>query len=328
MKSKREVLCGAARVAALGALLGTGQMALAQAEFPAKLITLVVPFTPGSGTDVSARRLGKALSEVSGQPVVVENRAGGNNAIGVRHVVGAAPDGYTLLVGTNSPVAGNVAVFKSLPYDPVKSLAPVAPLSRQDWVLVVKADAPYKTLADLVAAGKKDPRLLSAGGGSTGYQLAALMFGKNAGIEVNVIPYPGTPQAVQDVMGGQVVFSIVDAGSVLQLLRAGSLRPLATLSDRRVGVLPEVPTLRELGQPSIPLMSWAGVFAPVATPPMVISRLTALIEKALTTPDVQTYYVGIGADIQFGGADKLRQMQVADIANYRDAMKSTGLPQQ
>lgn len=328
MKSKREFLAATAGMTTLGWLSAPQAATQPQAGFPTKPITLVVPFTAGSGTDVSARRLGKALSDAAGQPVIVENRPGGNNAIAVRYVAHAAPDGHTLLVGTNSPMAGNVAVFKSLPYDPVKSLLPVAPLSRQDWIVVVKSGTTYETLDDLIAAGRKDPKLLSAGAAAAGYQLAALMLAKNAGVEVNVIPYSGTPQAVQDVLGGQIVFAVVDAGSVLQLLRAGSLRPLAALSERRIGLLPKVPTLKEAGQPLIPLMSWAGVFAPAGTPPSLVGKLTALFERSLATPEVQGYYAGIGADIQSGGPDKLRQMQLDDIANYRDAMRRTGLPQQ
>lgn len=295
--------------------------------YPNRPIMLVVPFTPGSGTDVSARQLGKTLSEKSGQQVIVENRPGGNNAIGVRHVVNAAPDGYTILIGTNSPVAGNVALFKSLAYDPVKDLKPVAPLSRQDWVVVVKSDSRFKTLKELLAAGKQDPLLLTAGAGAAGYQLAAMMLAKNAGADVNVIPYSGTPQAVQDVLGGRLSFAVVDAGSVLTQIKGGNLRAIGALAEDRIELLPDVPTLKELGLPSIPLMSWAGIFVPARTPDDVVTKLQGLIEASLITNQLRDYYKSIGAVTLSGGPDELRKMQTADITVYRDAMKKTGLPQ-
>ena len=319
-KALRTGLC----MALAGGLLAVGPGVIAKEnDFPSKPIVLVVPFTPGAGTDVSARRLSKTMSEVTGQPVVVENRPGGNNAIGVRHVINAAPDGYTLLVGTNSPVAGNVALFKSLPYDPVEELTPVAPLSRQEWIVAVDKASPFKTLEDLIAAGRKDPLLLTAGAGAAGYQLAAMLLAKNAGVEVNVIPYPGTPQAIQDLMGGRLSFSIVDAGSVLPHLNQGNLRALA---EERISVLPDVPTLQELGLPSIPLTSWAGIFAPKGTPQDVLDKLASLIEASLSKEDLRAYYASIGADILTGGASVLKDIQHSDIETYREAMARTGLP--
>lgn len=312
-------------VASVSMLVSTA--AAEESTYPNRPIVIVVPFTAGAGTDVSARSVSKALTELTGQPVVVENRPGGNNAIGVRQVINASPDGYTLLIGTNSPVAGNVALFKALPYDPVEQLTPVAPLSRQDWTIVVNRDSPYRTLDELIAAGRKDPMLLSAGAGAAGYQLASLLLAKNTKTEVNLIPYPGTPPAIQDLLGGRLSFVIVDAGSVLPHIKSGSLRPLAMLADQRVNVLPDVPTLKELGYPSIPLMSWAGIFAPKNTPPAVVDKLAGLIEQALSTEALQRYYEGIGADIVTGGASVLSKMQRNDIDNYRNAMSLTGLPQ-
>lgn len=329
MNNKRQWVRTLVQTAVVATWIACGVQAHAQAaDYPSKQVTFIVPFTPGSGTDVSARRVARALFELTGQPFIIENRPGGNNVIGMRAVTSSAADGYTLLFGTNSPVAANVVVYKSLPYDPVKGLAPVAPLSKQDWVLSVSHTSPFKTIEDLVAAAKKDPLLLSAGGGATGYQLAALMFGKIAGVEVNVIPYGGTPQAVQDVIGGRLSFTVTDAGSIMPLVKSGTLRPLVAISENRNALLPDLPTLKESGYSTIPLTSWAGVFAPAGTPKPIIDKLAGLIEKALATPGVQTYYKGIGADTLSGGPDRLRQMQINDIANYRDAMKKTGLPQQ
>lgn len=322
-KQRRSFVLGAVAAACLSASY-IATAATAVQEYPSRMVKFVVPFTPGSGTDISARAVAKKLEEITGQTVIVDNRPGGNNIIGVQTVVKSPADGYTLFFGTNSPMAGNVAVYKKLPYDPVKDFAPVSLLSRQDWVITVSGRSPYKSVQELVAAANNTPGSVTAGAGATGYNLAALTLAKNAGFQVTVVPYKGTPQAMQDVIGGHVTYTVTDIASAKPYIDSGALRPLAVLTEKRSPMVPNVPSLKEAGLESINLFSWAGVFAPAGTPQAVIDKLSALVGTALADAEVRKYYASIGADVLAGGPADLRDFQQKDIDNYRWLMQRTG----
>jgi len=212
--------------------MSTGQ-ALAQ-EFPSKPIKFVVPFPPGSGTDTSARYFGKKLSDATGQPVVVENRPGANGFIAVRAVLLAPADGYTVFVGSNSTLAVNTALFKSLPYDPVTDLAPLTMMMRAPALLIVPPSSNYKSMADLIAAAKSQPDKLDYGAGSAGYQLMAELFNDMAKVQTHHVPYKGASEAITAVVSGTVSMAFADITSAYALGKGGKLRALAVASDRRV----------------------------------------------------------------------------------------------
>ncbi|MDB5900139.1 MAG: hypothetical protein JWP41_3741 [Ramlibacter sp.] len=320
-------------VAALGALALTAFSALtlpalAQDNFPSRPVRIVAPVPPGNGSDVALRVLAREMSQLTGQPFVVDNKPGGNNAIGAQSVLAAPADGYTLFFASNAAMAANVPTLKNPGYDPVADFTPIGLAIRARWVLAVPSTSPYLTIEQLVAAGKRDPKLLSAAAGSSGFQMASALFARGAGIQVNVIPYKGTPPAVQDTVGGQVAFTIADLSTVLPLISAGKLRPLAVLSEERLPLLHEVPTTREKGYGGTALLSWAGLFAPARTPAPVVQRLAALLEKATQSEAFRKYAADVNSDPGFLGPAALASFQKVQIQAYRDAMAAAGLEPQ
>lgn len=322
--SRRQVLAAAG---ALG-LTTLGLPAFAQDAFPSRPVRIVAPVPPGNGSDVALRVLAKEMSQITGQPFVVDNKPGGNNTIGAQAVLGAPADGYTLFFASNAAMAANVPTLKNPGYDPVADFAPVGLAIRARWVLAVPATAPYTSIEQLVAAGKRDPKLLSAAAGSTGFQMASALFARGAGVPVNVIPYKGTPPAVQDAVGGQVSFVIADLSTLLPLITAGKLRPLVALSDERMSILPDVPTMKEKGYGATALHSWAALFAPAKTPPAVVQRLAAVMEQAVKSEAFRKYAAEVRSDASFLGPQPLAAFQKSQIEAYREAMVVAGIEAQ
>jgi len=318
---RREIL------GAVAALVAS-RFAIAQETYPNRPVRLIAPVPAGNGSDVALRLIAREMSQATGQPFVVENRPGGNNAIGAQAVLSAPHDGYTLFFGTNASMAANVPTLKAPGYDPVNDFVPVGLTIRARWVLAVPANSPYATVEQLVAAGKRDPKLLSAAAGSTGFQMASALFAKGAGTSVNVIPYKGTPPAVQDAVGGQVSFVIADLSTLLPLLQSGKLKPLAVLADERLALLPDVPTTREKGYGGTALHSWAAMFAPAKTPQPVVQRLAALVERAVQSDAFRKYAAEVNSEASFLGPVQLAQFQKAQIQAYRDAMAAAGVEPQ
>jgi tripartite-type tricarboxylate transporter receptor subunit TctC len=201
--------------------------------FPSKPIKFVVPFPPGSATDTSARYFGRKITEITGQPVVVDNKPGGNSIIAIRAVQAAPADGYTIFIGSNSPLAVNSALFKQLPYDPVSDFTPLSLLTRVAGVLIVPADSPFRTVADLVAAAKAQPGKINFGYGSAGYHLMGELFNEIAGTDTVGIPFKSATDSVIAVASGNVNFSFVEISSTLELVRSGKIRALAIASPAR-----------------------------------------------------------------------------------------------
>ncbi len=215
----RRALLAATLAAPAAALLPLPGPARAQAAFPSRPIKFVVPFGPGSGTDTSARYFGRKLSEMTGQPVVVENRPGGNGFIAVRQVLAAPADGYTVFIGSNSTLAVNVALFRKLPYDPTRDLAPLSMMMHAPALLVVPPDSPHKDVASLVAAAKAAPLTLNYGAGSAGYQLMAELFNDAAGIQTTHVPFKSAAEALTAVASGMVHFSFADITAALEMVK-------------------------------------------------------------------------------------------------------------
>jgi tripartite-type tricarboxylate transporter receptor subunit TctC len=256
------------------------------ADYPSKPIRLVVPYAPGGGADSVARIVAKKVSENIGQPIVIDNKGGAGSILGTDIVAKAEPDGYTLLLGQSGPISINPAVYKSLPYDPVKDFAPVSMTTAYPYILVVNADLPVKSLQELVALAKSKPGAMNYGSTGVGAanHLVSELFNSKAGLKMTHVPYRGTALAVGDLLGGQLTMVFGDPISVLSQMKAGKLRALAVTSLERSAVAPEVPTVAESGYPGFEALAWHGILAPAKTPPAIVQKLNAEIVKALADP--------------------------------------------
>lgn len=274
---------------AMFAILGASAPATTHAAastFPDKPIRIVVPFSPGGGTDLIARAMGVAMGQDLGQTVVVDNRPGGGTIIGTDNVAKSAPDGYTLVMATFAH-AVNPSLQPKLPYTTDKAFAPVMLVGRSPNVLVVRADSPYKSVRDVIAAAKAQPGRISfaSQGPGTSAHLAGELFKSLAKVDLNHIPYKGAGPAITDLLGGQVDLMFATASAVGNLLESGKLRALGVTSAQRSASpdLSKVPTIAESGVPGYVAESWYGLFVPAGTPAPVIARLNAAAHKAVTT---------------------------------------------
>jgi tripartite-type tricarboxylate transporter receptor subunit TctC len=263
------------------------------ADYPTKPIKIVVPYAPGGGADSVARIVAKKVSESVGQAIVIENKGGAGAILGTDQVAKAEPDGYTLLLGQSGPISINPAVYKSLPYDPVKDFAPIAMTTAYPYILVVNAELPARTLQEFVALAKSKPDAMNYGSTGVGAanHLVAELFDSKAGLKMTHVPYRGTALAVSDLLGGQLTMVFGDPISVLPHIKSGKLRALAVTSLERSSVAPEVPTVAESGYPGFEALAWHGILAPAKTPPVVIKKLNEEITKALADPATKALLV-------------------------------------
>ncbi len=318
-----------ARLLALaGAAWLTQATPVAHAAYPDKPIRLIVSFPPGSGTDSNARYVAKKMEERLGVSVMVENRPGGNSFIAAQTVALAEPDGYTLLLASNSPVATNAAMFKTMPYDPVKDFAPIARLGYGAMALVVKADAPFKTVAELVAAAKAKPGQLNFGSGSASYQIATELFLSMGGIKANHIPYKGAAPALTDLAGGQVDFVFADYGAVIPFVQSGRMRLLAVTGDSRLKSAPDVPTLQESGFDGYYMVNWTAAFAPARTPKAVVDKLADTLLAIYKTADAANFLALTNWEVFPVGPVELGKFQRDEIEKWDAAAKRAGIPKQ
>jgi tripartite-type tricarboxylate transporter receptor subunit TctC len=264
--------------------------------FPSKPIRLIVPFAPGGNVDITARAIAPGLGEALGQPIVVENRPGAGGIIGAEAVVKSAPDGYTLMMGSNSTVSVAPALYPKAPYNPVRDFAPISILATVPFVLVVHPSVPVKNVAELVALAKAKPDFLSLASAGTGTSnhLVAELFGMLTGARMTHIPYKGAGPAVADLTAGQVNVMFDQLTSSLPNIRAGKLRALAVTSPARNPGLPDVPTFAEAGVRDFQLANITGILAPAGTPPDVIAKLHAACVKVLATPAMKERLASLG----------------------------------
>nr|WP_237716874.1 tripartite tricarboxylate transporter substrate binding protein [Cupriavidus basilensis] len=263
-------------------------MAAPEAPYPAKPVRWIVPYPAGGGSDFLARSVGQALSARLGQPVVVDNKPGGNTAIAASETARAPADGYTVLSADNGTMVFNPALYKTLSYNPVKDLAPVTLLGRFPMILVVGPGMHVSNVKEFIAQAKAKPGGIdyaSAGAGSPHHLSAELLLDRVQASAVHA-PYKGTPPALQDVAGGQVDFMMADLSAAVPLIRAGRLRAIALPAEQRSAVLPDVPTFAEAGLAGFTAFAWQGVVVPTGTPPASVDKLNAAIAAALKDPAV------------------------------------------
>ena len=292
------------RTAALAAASMLAAFSAAAQTWPTRPITLVVPFAAGSGSDTGARIVGEYLGAALGQRLVVENRVGAVGAIGAAAVARAQPDGYTLLVGTNSTHGSNPALLATMPYDPIKDFVPIARVGIFTYFVVVNPGLPIRSMADLVAEAKAKPDQLSYGSGSSTSLVMAETFLRGVGIKALRVPYTSNPPALTDIIAGRVSFMFVDVSTSISHVREGALRAIAITSPTRSSVVPDVPTIKETVLPNFDMESWIGFYAPAGTPQPIVERLAGEIGKVLALPAVKERLAQLGVDIRpLAGAD-------------------------
>ena len=257
--------------------------------YPAKPIRIMIPFAVGSGSDTNARFFGDLLSRAWGQPVLVENRPGGSGISAVLAVKSAPADGYTLLLGSNSPMTVNPVVMKDLPYDPVKDFRPVIFFGLSPVAFIVSASSPHKTVADLVAATKKSGLPLQIGTYSAGYELISAWFGTVIGISITQVPYKGAAAVITDILGGQLPSGAIDYGGAVPYVKDGRLRVLASSAEARHPVLPDVPTMKESGYPEMVSYTWSAIFVRVETPDAIAAKLHEGFKAAIAMPEGRAF---------------------------------------
>jgi tripartite-type tricarboxylate transporter receptor subunit TctC len=285
-----------AHLLAAALLATTVWTAHAQSDWPTQAIHLVVPFPPGSTSDISARAVATKISGPLGQPVVVDNRPGANGAIGMQAVAKAKPDGYTLIVGSISSTAVPAAIMKQPAFDLLKDFTPVSVIAGTTLLLMAPKDSPYDGVPGLVAAAKKAPGTMSYGNSAGLFQLAMESLKMQAGIDLVAVAYKGPSEASNDLVGGRLTVQPDSLGAATRLIQAGRTKPLAVLSGKRTSVLPQVPTMQELGYKDFDFNGWIGILAPAGTPDAIVQRLHREIEKAVASDDVKKAYATAAMD--------------------------------
>jgi tripartite-type tricarboxylate transporter receptor subunit TctC len=314
-------------LAAVAALAALPIHAFAQAKWPDKPIRIVVPFPPGGGTDTLSRLVGEKISAATKWTIVIDNKPGGGGTIGLDAIAKAAPDGYTLGMGQTANLAVNPTLYKKMPYDALKDFTPIALVAIQPQVLVVKADAPYKTLADLVNAAKAKPgdvSMGSAGSGTIGH-LTGELLAREAKVKFLHVPYKGAGPALTDLLGGNVQFAFLTLPSVASMLKANRLRALAVTSEKRIAALPNVPTVAESGYKGFVTESWYGLVGPAKLPASIVAAVNAEVEKVLKQPDVIAKLDAEGNEPLGGTPEKFAERIKIDHGKWGTVVRESGI---
>ena len=293
--------------------------------YPAKPVRFIVPFTAGSATDSVARLVGAHVTEATGQTVLVENRAGASGIIGAEAAARAPADGYTMLIGTNTTNAANASLFKVLPYSQQKDFAPVSLIGTAGLIATVHPSLPVKSIAELTALAKKNPGKLGFGEGSASSRASVEMYKEMAGIDFLRVPYKSNPQAVTDLVSGQVVLMIADMVTLLPQVKAGKLRALAVSTPKRLAILPDLPTMSEAGVKGYELTVWFAGFMPSGSPADAIKRMAELFAGATKTPKMQEFFVNFGGATQSSTPDELGRFVASETAKWARIVKSAGI---
>ena len=308
--------------AAIGALGATPTLAQ---DYPTKPVKIIVPFAAGGPADVYARFLGQRLAEALGQPFVVEDRPGAGSIIGTDAVAKSAPDGYTLLLMSNTQTV-NESLIPNKPYQLMRDFAPVAPINYSDLVLVVHPSVGVNSVADLIKLAKASPGKLNyaSSGPGTPYHMAGELFKAMAGVDIVHIPYKGSSGARTDVLGGQVQMMFDAVTTMSEHARAGSVKALATTGKTRSTVLPDVPTMSEAGVTGYEAVIWLGLIAPKNTPPQIVARLNAEITKIVNRPEVRSDWSKQGATAMVMTPEAFGRYLAEDIAKWERIVKISG----
>ena len=308
----------------LALVLASIAFGAAAQNYPDKPVRMVVPFPAGSATDSAARVLGAQLQAALGQAFVIDNKPGAGGNIGAGEVARAAPDGYTLLFASNSALASNVALLKTMPYDPLKDLTPVAGVGQTVLVLMAKPDFPAKDIKGFIAYAKTQPGKLSAGYGSSSSQISISMLNKMAGLDTLSIPYKGIPLALNDVVGGQTHYTFVDLGNALAQSKGGKLVALGVTSAQRNPLVPDWPAIAE-SVPGYDITAWFGIAGPANLPKAVVDKLNAATLKALASAETKEKLANIGLAPMPLAPDALKGFMASEVTKWQRLAKEANI---
>ncbi len=322
--STRRTLLAALATAAVGAAIPAG--ALAQAAYPSKPVTIVVPFAAGGTTDILARIIGQALTSELGQPVVVDNRAGAGGNIGGALAAKAPADGYTLFMGTVGTHAINASLYKKMPFDPVKDFAPLTRVANVPNLLVANPAQPYKSVKELIAYAKANPGKVNFGssGNGSSIHLSGELFKSLAKVDMVHVPYKGSAPAVTDLLGNQIGIMFDNMPSAIQHVRSGKLVPIAVTTAKRSPELPNVPTIAEAGVPGYEATSWFGMFAPAGTPAPVLAKLNTALVKVLNQAEVKKKINEQGAETTSETPEQFAAFIKAESVKWGKVVQESG----
>jgi tripartite-type tricarboxylate transporter receptor subunit TctC len=317
----KQRMIGRAAWIAVGLLFSA---AVAGQSYPSRPVKLVVPFPPGSATDAIGRVLAQLLSDDLGQSFIVDNKPGAQAAIGAELVARSTPDGYTILVTTNTAQAANVSLFKELRYDPVKDFVPIVRLGTTPIVLSVGRDFPANTMREFIATAKTRKEGLLGGYGTSTSQVAVAMLRSTAGLDVTAIPYKGLPPAMLDVIGGRLDFTFVDLGNAIAQAKEGKLRNLGVTSEKRSTLAPDIPAIAET-LPGYNLVSWFALMAPAGTPREVVTKVQEAAIKGLNRPEVQSRLALLGIDAAPLNSEGLARFIDSEVTKWRQLVRDAGI---
>ena len=318
MISRRSLL-------AASAAMTLPQVTLAQ-TYPSRPITIVIGYTPGAVSDLAARTIGDGLNRAWSQPVIVDNRPGSGGNIGAAFVARAAPDGYTLMIGTDAQMASNVHLYKSAGFDPVRDFASVAYVGLNIICLAVNTELPIKSVVDVIAYAKANPGKLSYGSSGTGspHHLAGVLLAQKTGIDIQHVPYRGGGAAVNDLLGGHISMAFLSLSAAVPQLGSGKIRIIAMVEKTRYAGLPDVPTIGET-VPGFEMSSWVGFFAPAGTPKDIIGKLNAEVTKVLTAESVKEKLAALGLVVVAGKPEEMSQVMRTALEVRGELVKAAGI---
>ncbi len=309
--------------------LGLGAAQAQTDAYPSRPVRIVVPFGPGSGTDIATRLIAQHLEAALKQGVVTDNRPGASGSIAAAAVARATPDGYTLLMGTNSTHGANSGLIAKMTYDPIKDFVPVGLVGIFSSFLVVNPALPVRTPAELIAYGKANPKTLTFAAGNTSSLIMGEMFGRGTGIEMLRVPYTSNPAGLTDVIAGRVSVMFPDIGSSIAHVKAGSVRALAVVTlGERSPMAPELPTVAETVLPNFHFIGWIGLFAPAGTPAPVVARLSTEMQKIMALPEVGQRFQQMGADAKWIGPAEFRTFVGNEVTRLPKILADIGVQPQ
>ncbi len=309
-----------------GAMLLAHSPACAQGAYPSRAIKLIVPFPAGGGTDLIAREVANKVAVANGWSIIIDNKPGSGGNLGVDAAAKSTPDGYTLVLGQTSNLAINPTLYPKLPYNPQKDLTPVVTVASAPLALVVAADSPYKTLADVVAAAKAKPEALNyaSSGSGTVAHLATELLQKTAAVKFTHVPYKGAAQGSTDLIGGQIQMYMSSVPTLIGYVKNGKMRVLAVTSAKRTADLPAVPTVAESGFKGFEAVTWFGIAGPAGLPKDVVAKVNGAFNKALQDPEVRKKLASQGADALGGTPEQFAKLIRDDIGRWAPIVKESG----
>lgn len=294
-------------------------------DYPAKAVTFFVPFAAGSATDTLARSLGQGVSAEARQSVIIDNRPGANGFLAAQAVARAAPDGYTVLIATNTTHAANEHLFKKVPYDAVRDFTPVTALARGGQVMIVHPRVPARSVKEFIALAKRQPGKLTFGSGSSSSRVASELFQQMAGLQLLHVPYKSNPMAVNDVVGGHIDMMITDVVTGLPQVQAGKVRALGVSSPQRLPNVPELPTIAEAGVRGYELTFWFAAYLPAKAAPAVAARLRELLVNATKSAPAQAFFKTTGIEPWTTTSAELARFQASESAKWARVIRAAGI---